>query len=678
MSTKRGIVSDTARSFDVLGWMAPFIIRMKVLFQSLWKEKKDWDAELTEELTATHVQWRSELPVLRHITLPRCYFSNAVSTSIQLHGFSDASVKAYAGTVYIRATYEDGTITSRLVVAKTRVAPLHTVSIPRLELCGAELLSDLLSTVQNTLSIPDSDVFAWCDSTVALAWLRSYPSDYKVFVANRIASAARNIPQAAWLHVPTEDNPADCASRGISAQELQHHHLWWGGPPWLLQEPVQIPPQPTAAELSQHKLLEAKSAVVHATTGTPKDYWGQGFSSYSKLLHVSAYVLRFCANLKAAIQGQPRKTGQNLEVSEVQEAEVMLFKHSQERSFPEELNKLSAATPSPISRSSTLRGVGPILSQEKLLLVEGRLDKANISARQKQPVILSAADWLTKMVFVHYHVKLMHCGSTLLLAHTATLIYVIGAKKLAKTTCQNCLLCRRKAPRPHAQKMGQLPAYRVNRSFMFIHTGVDYAGPFFLKQGNPRRPTITKCWLALFVCLATKLVHIEVVSSASTEAYIAAHKRFAYRKGMAKHIYSDHGSNFVGARNQMKELYDFLSLPSTDSAISDHLLSNRITWHHIPERAPHFGGIWEAVVKSAKHHMRKIIGHIKLSFEELTTTTCGIEACLNSRPYLAQDSHDAEGEMPLTPGHFLIGRPLMTYPEAPADPATTLKSRWEL
>ena len=129
----------------------------------------------------------------------------------------------------------------------------------------------------------------------------------------------------------------------------------------------------------------------------------------------------------------------------------------------------------------------------------------------------------------------------------------------------------------------------MNEAFHFVHTGVDYAGPFELKSGNPRRPTITKCWLAMFVCLATKLVHIEVVSSASTEASL---KRFASRKGS---IYSDHGTNFVGARHQLKEFYKFLSLSSTDKAISDFLLTQRIQWHHIPEKAPHFGGIWEAV-----------------------------------------------------------------------------------
>ena len=133
-------------------------------------------------------------------------------------------------------------------------------------------------------------------------------------------------------------------------------------------------------------------------------------------------------------------------------------------------------------------------------------------------------------------------------------MYVPGAKKLARTVCQNCLVCRRAVPRAHLQKMGQLPAPRVTKVQPFVHSGVNFAGPFLLKMGNPRRPTVMKGYLSLFVCLATKAVHIEVVSSLSTGAFIAALKRFCSRGGKPQHLYSDHGSNFVGARNQLKEL----------------------------------------------------------------------------------------------------------------------------
>ena len=207
---------------------------------------------------------------------------------------------------------------------------------------------------------------------------------------------------------------------------------------------------------------------------------------------------------------------------------------------------------------------------------------------------------------------------------------------------------------------------------------MDYAGPFLLKTGHPRRPIEVKGYLAVFICLATKAVHLEVVSSKTTEAFIATLKRFISRRNVPQHIYSDNGSNFIGARNELKDLFDFLSLPTTQVPIKEALLDLKIEWHFIPDRAPHFGGIWEAAVKSAKYCLKRAIRKTMLTFEELTTVFCQAEACLNSRPYLSQDSHSPAGEMPLTPGHFLTGRPLGVYPESPEQPDLTLTNRWSL
>ena len=231
VSTKKGVISDTAKCFDVLGWLAPFILKMKILFQRLWQEKLDWNDPLEGTLADEHRQWREQLKILKTVTIPRSYFSKGVRISTSLHGFSDASSAAYAAVVYIRAVYQNGTVTCRLVMAKTKVAPLKTTTIPRLELCAAEKLAELLAIIGNTLGISEKDRHGWCDSTIALAWLRGKPNKYKTFVANRVAAAAGNLSQKAWLHVPTADNPADSASRGISAQELKDHQLWWEGPP---------------------------------------------------------------------------------------------------------------------------------------------------------------------------------------------------------------------------------------------------------------------------------------------------------------------------------------------------------------------------------------------------------------------------------------------------------------
>ena len=192
------------------------------------------------------------------------------------------------------------------------------------------------------------------------------------------------------------------------------------------------------------------------------------------------------------------------------------------------------------------------------------------------------------LLFKYDHVCLGHCGPTLLLSHTGTRLHVLGARRLARYICSHCTTCRKAAARVETQKMGQLPPARITPSPPFSVTGIDYAGPFTLKRGHTRKPVLVKAYLALFVCFATKAVHLEIVSDLTTEAFLAALRRFVSRRGLPTEIHSDNGTNFVGARNDLAELYRFLSSDTTSSAIHSYLLTNRVSWHCIPERAPHF------------------------------------------------------------------------------------------
>ena len=192
--TKRGIVSDVSKTFDVLGWVTPVIFPMKLLLKQLWKSKKGWDEPIEEELELRHRIWREELPLLSEVALPRGYFLPEETVAVCLHSFCDASEQGFAAVVYIRATYEHGPPTSRLVVAKSRLAPKNTRSIPELELCGAVLLTELLTTTRKILDMPVEHIVAWCDSTIVLCWLTKSPSGYKTFVANRITNVISSIP----------------------------------------------------------------------------------------------------------------------------------------------------------------------------------------------------------------------------------------------------------------------------------------------------------------------------------------------------------------------------------------------------------------------------------------------------------------------------------------------------
>ena len=202
LSSKRGIISDVAKTFDVLG---PTILCMKVLYQQPWELKVGWDEEIPQDLLAQHREWREQLPLLADRHLPRSYYRvDLPCETIQLHGFSDASEKEYAAVVYVRSTYLDHSPVISLVSSKTKVTPLKRLTIPRLELCGAALLSKLLTTVRQALNIPLVDVHAWCDSTIVLSWLDGNPRHFKTYVGNRIAIILRAVPSQAWKNVPTD------------------------------------------------------------------------------------------------------------------------------------------------------------------------------------------------------------------------------------------------------------------------------------------------------------------------------------------------------------------------------------------------------------------------------------------------------------------------------------------
>ena len=174
--TKRGIVSDVAKVFDPLGLFSPATVKMKVLLQHLWEIKLDWYDPVPEHLLEPWSQWRLELPLLSDIHIPRCYLPSGFSvSSMQLHGFCDASEDAYGGVVYLRLTDPTGNTHTEIVVAKTKVSPIKRLSIPRLELCGAQLLTKLLCHAKRILNIPVTSVFAWTDSTIVLTWLTGNP-----------------------------------------------------------------------------------------------------------------------------------------------------------------------------------------------------------------------------------------------------------------------------------------------------------------------------------------------------------------------------------------------------------------------------------------------------------------------------------------------------------------------
>ncbi|XP_044575197.1 uncharacterized protein LOC123259005 [Cotesia glomerata] len=181
--------------------------------------------------------------------------------------------------------------------------------------------------------------------------------------------------------------------------------------------------------------------------------------------------------------------------------------------------------------------------------------------------------------------------------------------------------------------MADLPSARVTDSAAFSHVGVDYFGPVSIKEKKFRNRTIIKAYGCVFICMATKAVHLEIVSDMTTEGFLGAFGRFIGRRGVPSHVYSDNGTNFVGANNELRELYYLLESEQHQGRVKEYAVRKNITWQFNPPLSPHFGGIWEAAVKSFKHHFRRVVKNQILTFEELNTLAVQIESILNSRSY---------------------------------------------
>lgn len=637
----------------------------------LWTTGLQWDELLTPELTAKWEVFVSSLSSLSGINIPRA-LNLASSTSVQLHGFSDASEVGYAAVVYLRCQQPNDDVIIRQIMAKTRVAPLKRVTLPRLELNGAHLLAQLTAYCCNVFKsvLPSLQCFLWCDSSVALTWLQKPSYHLKTYVANRVAQTQELIPSSCWHYVPSKDNPADCASRGILATDLVQHPLWWTGPPWLSLKSTYWPDVSfTPVDLATTS--ETKVIPLSVLVATPDD-WDiiSRYSSWPKLRRVTAYILRFIHNSQ-----HPDRLHGPVSTQELKNATTRIIKIVQASSFKEELILLKKESPC----SSRLQRLVPLLDKEGVIRVGGRLKNSTLSYEQSHPILLPKKHEVVNLLIDHIHKTHLHSGPQLTQALLLQSYWILSARQIIRSRIFKCMTCFKNKPHNKSPLMSDLPASRVSPARPFSTTGCDYCGPFQIKTLNLRAIRHTKVYICVFVCLATKAVHLEVVTDLTTDGFIAALVRFTSRRGLPAHIHSDCGTNFIGADTALRKIIPpTMNSEEVKQKISFHTSQRGIVFHFNPPATPHAGGLWESAVKSAKHHLRRVMGETTLTLPEFSTLTTQIEAMLNSRP-LTPLSSDPTDLAALTPGHFLIGAPLAAVPEADHTgiPTNRLK-QWQL
>ena len=652
--TKRTLLSDVSKLFDPSGWLGPVIIRYKGLLQKLWILGIDWDSELPFDIKEEWLSARTSLKQLEGFHIPRCVLPDGEIEDFQLHLFTDASEKAYSANVYSRIKSKDGSVSTRLLVAKTRVAPVKTVSLPRLELCGAQLGTKLMSIVIESLQsskLTINSTHAWTDSTIVLQWLNQLPRTWTTFVANRVSEIQESMPRAKWNHIPSQQSPADLSSRGMEVKDFIASNLWWQGPEFLGVNENQWPKQPmlsgTPPEIRSKESDMKQTIGVVDTENHSSDFIPiECYSSFNKLLRIMATVHVASQHMRK------HKRSNFITVSDLSRAKNGIIRCHQIAYYTKERRLLQNDMPSP--KDSKILNLTPFYDEETgTLRVGGRLSQGQFRESKKFPFLIAKDSRLAFLILQHFHEATLHGGGLLTLNASREEYWVPGGRELIKKIIKQCVKCSRFENKVPYQLMADLPAERITVAKPFQKTG-HFAGPISTK-------TSPKTYIACFVCFVVKAVHIELVGDLTKEACIAAIKRFTARRGLPEKIFSDNGRNFIGARNDILKVQELLSLDCSNESLGRFVTHEGIEWETIPPRAPHFGGLWEASVKSLKRHLRKTVGLQILSFEELNTVVTQIESILNSRP-LAAMSNDPNDLQSITPAHFLLGRAASDIP----------------
>ncbi|XP_071118407.1 uncharacterized protein [Haliotis cracherodii] len=651
-TTKRGFLRQVARLFDPHGFLGPFIVTSKILLQNLWLTGHDWDDNLPEHLQDKISEWLGQWKDIETLEIPRCLRTSSGVQTTCIHTFVDASEDAYGTSVFAVYTYQNGDRSSRLVAAKNRVSPLKACSIPRLELMAAVLGLRLVSGIVKVLQIEMDSVIFLSDSMNVLCWIRNNSRTFKPFVANRVGEIHSSTNPSQWRYVPLSQNPADLLTRGLPVSQLVGNQLWWSGPTFLLRDEEEWPLDKSLSfyEKDDQEKKSRKTIVVYTVMANADPEWRlepTRFSCWKKLTRTCAWVNRFLYNCSNPAD---LRMIEELSREELNDAEIKLVAQAQQEAFPGEYSALSSGKPMP--NSSKLQALHPQIDETGVMRLSGRLKDAEcLPFAARFPIILPRRSWITKLVIKHAHEEGHHVsGTNRTLDVLSSKYWIVSAREAIREWEKECSTCHKSKAKPVQQVMAPLPKIRLQASFQaFSMTAVDYAGPFSTIQG--RGKVRLKRYLCLFTCLGTRAVHLEMAYSLDTDAFLNEFFRMTNRRRLPTEVLSDNGTNFVGAVRELKDLLGKLD----KDAIQKYTANRGIKWHFNPPSAPHFGGVFEILIKAAKKAIFAILSKSDVTDEELQTAFTGAEALINSRPLTYQTCHPQD-DNPLTPNHFLHGQ----------------------
>ena len=626
-STKRGILQKLASCYDPIGLAAPILLVGKSIYRNCCDLGVSWDQPLPEDNKRKWEKWQSGLPL--SIIAPRAFLLKQESViSIDIHAFSDASLTGTAAAIYA-VIHQPTQVVQGLITAKSRLSK-KDLTIPRLELVAMHMAANLCQNLKTALKgKPIQNFYGWTDSSVALHWVRG-KGNYKQFVNNRVKEMQKK-SYIQWRYVPTEENPADVASRGCSPKNLPAN--WLTGPAWLKDQSVW--PEDIVTVATNETEVEAKIIKeIFSTAVIGEDHHIQVLSKYSlwKTLRINSWVRRFIDNCK---KSRKERTSGPLTTIEIEHQLQEMIKTIQKAS----------------EESSYFKDHQLVLNLQKdnngLYRCRGRI-------QGEFPIYIPNDSLLAEKIVQDAHIRTIHGGVGLTMAEVRELYWIPKLRSLVKRIRKNCHGCKRFQVTAFAEPPpGLLPLDRTTGSRAFQVIGVDYAGPLVYKTRFNR---LKKAYILLFSCSLTRAIHLQGLQEQTTEEFIRALKLFIARRGRPQKIYSDNAKTFTAAAKWIKNVVN-------SEKFNDFLAQHKIQWQFNLSRAPWWGGQFERLIGITKNTLYKCVGKSQLSWKEFAEVLLDIEITLNNRPLMYVED---DVQLPLlTPNVMIHGENIANLEEHP-------------
>ena len=653
--THRKILAEIAKVFDPLNFTCPVTVRGKSLLGSLWKLRKTggtWDKVVSSETQKGWSNLAKDLEGLSSLEFPRNAIDQDQPADLML--FTDASSSAFGYVMYAKQNDK-----SNFLIAKCKAAPIKKKTLPTLELLGVYLaLQGLTSHLKTYQNYNINSVTVAVDSQVALQWVLSDIGKCRknVFVNNRLKDIKAFEKQIFELYnvkinykyVPTNSNPADLLTRGLTLDKFkQNLRFWLHGPSFINQEYVQWPISNLSCLSKENQNVVMSTQLENAPSESVLIKL-ERYSTFSAATRVAANVIKFCSERGRLSKEKMQELWGSTDYKEC--AKVYLIKAVQHHFFVNEIEFLKDPRDKQIP--DLVRNFNLFLDHNNIVRSDCRVGKSEYFAYEVlNPILLPKVHHLTNLIILDAHSRIKHLG----IQATLNKVRLNGFRLIkpymsVRTVISPCITCKRfNALAYKYPKMTNLPEHRVNMIDVYGHCGIDYTGHFLVKDKfkikNKVYEVERKYYILIFTCLNTRACHLELIPEMSTDHFVLALVRFFNEYGVPSHIYSDNARSFISGVHVMERVY-------LSNLFKEKFGMYNIEHVKIPVYSPWVGATWERLIRTVKNCLKKTISRSKLNYFQLKTVLSDIEVAVNSRPLTYRCASD-DGLEILTPNKFL-------------------------